>query len=310
MTDGVALTDSQEQMDRHVQSLREYMHQPYRTIFYPPLSTQRYCWVQDFLQQHQDIKSLTDVGCGNGRMLLWVKTVSNLEKINVLDVDQYILEDSEFFRPNLHEMLFGRKNSAERLNINVYQGDIAIPDERLQADCFTMVEMIEHITLEHLERVCRTVFGYYQPKMVVVTTPNYEFNHLLQLDGQRSEKFRHSDHKFEWTRQELMGWAQQVCKTHPTYTVHFDGVGSMPGSDPFGPCTQIAVFKRTEEPLSRVDKDVDCFDLLLNKLSVKGLFGDNSLRRVCLKAHFDIPGCQSIESNSGSDNDLYTSSWS
>lgn len=35
-----------------------------------------------------------------------------------------------------------------------------------------------------------------------MTTPNYEFNQLFP----GSRKFRHYDHKFEWTRQEFQTW--------------------------------------------------------------------------------------------------------
>lgn len=267
----------------------------HRVIFSPPLSTQRYCWVQNFLQQEHSIKSLTDVGCGNGRMLNWLKTVSHLEQVNCIDSDHLMLEYEmdNYFRPNLCEMLFGRRNSDKQLDINVFQGDIAVPDERLQSDCFTMVEMIEHVNLEHAERASRTVFGYYQPRFVIVTTPNREFNHLLRQDGESVDKFRHIGHKFEWSREEFTQWAQRICSKYP-YQVFFDGVGHLPGSEPYGPCTQIALFKRTSGPIPKTETDLTCLDLFINKLSVEKtrpeFCGDWRLKRICLMTSFKIPG--------------------
>jgi len=47
------------------------------------------------------------------------------------------------------------------------------------------------------------VFGQLSPKVVIVTTPNVEFNVLFpDLKG-----FRHYDHKFEWTRAEFEEWS-------------------------------------------------------------------------------------------------------
>lgn len=61
---------------------------------------------------------------------------------------------------------------------------------------------IEHLTLDDVERFSEVVFGYMTPAAVIVSTPNSEFNPLLPvLAG-----FRHSDHKFEWTRAEFQSW--------------------------------------------------------------------------------------------------------
>uniref|UniRef100_A0A6G1SPA1 Small RNA 2'-O-methyltransferase n=1 Tax=Aceria tosichella TaxID=561515 RepID=A0A6G1SPA1_9ACAR len=279
-------------------------------IFNPPLSTQRYCWVQRYLEQSPHLTSLTDVGCGNGRMLLWTKVVPQIEKINCIDADAIMLECEmdHHFRPNLFEMIMGRRTSTSPVQINVFQGDIAVPDDRLQADCFTLIEMIEHITLEHLEKVSRTVFGYYKPKCVIVSTPNSEFNPLLRQHAEDSGEslgpfrpkdpnnpFRHWDHKFEWTRAEFISWAQTIC-TNFGYDFFIDGVGELPGSEPYGPCTQIAIFQLKPSCGSGVSiqSDLACFDLLINKLSVKEqkseFLGDLEKKRICLMATFKVPG--------------------
>ena len=67
---------------------------------------------------------------------------------------------------------------------------------------------IEHLTREVLALFPGTVFGAYRPPLVIVSTPNAEFNaHFPNLRyGTSQAQFRHEDHKFEWTRQEFQDW--------------------------------------------------------------------------------------------------------
>jgi len=64
------------------------------------------------------------------------------------------------------------------------------------------VYSIEHLTLADVEHFSAVVFGYMTPVTAIISTPNSEFNPLLPgLSG-----FRHSDHKFEWSRAEFRSW--------------------------------------------------------------------------------------------------------
>ena len=70
--------------------------------------------------------------------------------------------------------------------------------------CFS----IEHLDPPVLARVPTAVFRDMQPKTVIVSTPNSEFNILFpDFHG-----FRHPDHRFEWTRSQFRQW--QVTSTH------------------------------------------------------------------------------------------------
>ena len=61
---------------------------------------------------------------------------------------------------------------------------------------------IEHLYPETLKAACEMIFGGLRPKIVVVTTPNADYNQLFpNFTG-----FRHWDHKFEWTQQEFKNW--------------------------------------------------------------------------------------------------------
>lgn len=62
---------------------------------------------------------------------------------------------------------------------------------------------IEHLELDIVEKLEKTIFGFIEPEIAIFTTPNSDFNVLLKgLDG----KFRHYDHKFEWSRREFLEW--------------------------------------------------------------------------------------------------------
>jgi small RNA 2'-O-methyltransferase len=92
------------------------------------------------------------------------------------------------------------------------------------------------------------------PKILIVSTPNYEYNPILQRSNLPNKeedledkekpgpcKFRNHDHKFEWTRIQFENWANNLASKH-RYGVEFSGVGGS-GDEP-GFASQIAVFKR------------------------------------------------------------------
>lgn len=47
------------------------------------------------------------------------------------------------------------------------------------------------------------MFGFIAPKLVIVTTPNADFNIVFFDDPL---KMRNRDHKFEWTRGQFEDW--------------------------------------------------------------------------------------------------------
>ena len=61
---------------------------------------------------------------------------------------------------------------------------------------------VEHLQDAELSLLPKAIFGQIAPWLVLMTTPNVEFNVLFSnLTG-----FRHPDHKFEWTRQQFADW--------------------------------------------------------------------------------------------------------
>ncbi|XP_029473454.1 small RNA 2'-O-methyltransferase isoform X2 [Rhinatrema bivittatum] len=101
-------------------------------------------------------------------------------------------------------------------------------------------KIIEHLEAEELAAFPDVVFGFLAPTMVVISTPNSEFNSLLP----GVKLFRHLDHKFEWNKEEFKSWASDVAVCYG-YTVEFTGVGKPPpGAEDVGFCTQIGIFVR------------------------------------------------------------------
>ena len=83
------------------------------------------------------------------------------------------------------------------------------------------------------------LFEFAQPRTVVLTTPNAEYN--VKFEGLPAGKFRHKDHRFEWTRAEFQTWANGVAGRFG-YGVRFTPVGPEDGA--VGPPTQMGVFQR------------------------------------------------------------------
>jgi hypothetical protein len=103
---------------------------------------------------------------------------------------------------------------------------------------------IEHVFPDVIEEIPFVIFKQIHPKLVCVTTPNCEFNQLFGLaDG----KFRHWDHKFEWTRAQFQDWAENICARFPEYAVIFTGIGKPPSKHAqLGCVSQMAVFVRND----------------------------------------------------------------
>nr|XP_033772712.1 small RNA 2'-O-methyltransferase-like [Geotrypetes seraphini] len=127
------------------------------------------------------------------------------------------------------------------LVITLYQGSVAEKDPNLLGfDMITCIELIEHLEAKELAAFPEVIFGFWAPIMVVISTPNSEFNSLLP----GVSLFRHLDHKFEWNKKEFESWALEAADCYG-YTVEFTGVGKPPpGAESVGYCTQIGIFVR------------------------------------------------------------------
>ena len=85
----------------------------------------------------------------------------------------------------------------------------------------------------------KVIFDNARPKTVIITTPNVEYNVLFE--GLPAGKFRHSDHRFEWTRKEFEAWGNRVGKLY-NYQVKYLPLG--PVDEKVGAPSQMAIFKK------------------------------------------------------------------
>src|SRR5262249_32488619 len=129
---------------------------------------------------------------------------------------------------------------AERLRL--IHGSLMYRDKRLAGfDAAAVVEVVEHFDPPRLSAFERVLFEFARPKTVVLTTPNREYNVIWE--SLTAGTFRHSDHRFEWTRQEFQQWAARLAHTQ-RYPVDFLTVGSEDAK--VGSPTQMSIFKITQ----------------------------------------------------------------
>jgi 3' terminal RNA ribose 2'-O-methyltransferase Hen1 len=128
----------------------------------------------------------------------------------------------------------------QRQRVDLLQGSLTYRDRRLQGfDAAAVVEVIEHLEPSRLPSFERVLFAHARPGLVVVTTPNVEYN--VRFETLPARSWRHRDHRFEWTRAEFAAWAAGVSERHG-YGVVISGIG--PVDAEVGPPTQMAVFSR------------------------------------------------------------------
>ncbi|GHC17705.1 methyltransferase domain-containing protein [Aidingimonas halophila] len=176
-------------------------------------------------------RSVIDLGCGSGALLA------------------YLMEEPQFVRlMGVEQSGIGLVQAKQRL-----EEPMAAEPGRLELVCASyterssrfqdfeaaaMVETIEHVPSTRLSEVEQAVFGCYRPGLLVMTTPNREYNPLFDL---APGEFRDVDHWFEWDRAKFRQWGQGVARRHG-YRVTFGGVGE---EHPYlGHPTQLAQFVR------------------------------------------------------------------
>jgi 3' terminal RNA ribose 2'-O-methyltransferase Hen1 len=175
-----------------------------------------------------------DLGCGSGALLADLVRQPRFTEVVGVDVDSRALELAE------RRLRLDRLPQRQRERVKLWQGALTYADDRLRGfDAAVLMEVVEHLDLVRLPALEAAVFGHANPATVVVTTPNAEYN--VRYPGLPAGKFRHHDHRFEWTRSQFQDWAAQVGERYG-YQVELAPVGD---TDPqVGAPTQLAVFRR------------------------------------------------------------------
>lgn len=175
-------------------------------------------------------QQVLDLGCGDGDMFVRLAAQDTITALVGLDIC---------------------RASLDRLRARLAACPPVVPDVTLREasmtdpapdlagfDCAILVETIEHIDPDQLSRLDRAVFTVLRPRCVIITTPNAEFNPLLNVPAHR---MRHPDHRFEWDRARFRRWCGRVAGA-AGYDVDFHDIA---GRHPtLGGASQMAVFQR------------------------------------------------------------------
>ena len=110
-------------------------------------------------------------------------------------------------RPIAADFLWGPEARNYPLNIHLLKGSVSDGEGALGwqgVDAVTCIELVEHLHSQDLEKFPQTVFGVLKPNVVILSTPNRDFNSLFPdwVDG----SLRHWD----WWSSEVLaigkGW--------------------------------------------------------------------------------------------------------
>lgn len=179
-------------------------------------------------------ESVLDVGCGEGKLLKLLLKEGQFRIIAGMDVSFGELRKAREY------LYLDQASPAMHNRIQVFQGSVTYLDERIKGfDAIALIEVIEHLDEERLPTMARVVFAFAQPKTVVISTPNAEYNVVYEnLDA---ESFRHDDHRFEWTRKEFADWCGNICESFG-YDVEIFPVGQE--EEHVGAPSQLAIFRK------------------------------------------------------------------
>lgn len=179
-------------------------------------------------------RRVLDLGCGDGDMFLRLVMDDTITHLVGLDIDA----------PSLDRLRAKLSQLTPRVPlIDVREASMTAPPSELAGfDCAILIETMEHIPPDHLSRLEIALFRTLRPATVIITTPNAEFNVLL---GVPRNRFRHPDHKFEWTRAKFRHWAGRVAGA-AGYSLRVQDIGGL--HPDFGGASQMAVFGQLPLP--------------------------------------------------------------
>ncbi|AUO05641.1 methyltransferase type 12 [Paenibacillus jamilae] len=220
-----------EQDQQQEQSLEEGTQQP--TV---RLNELRYQAIMDVIRKLPRRQKIVDFGSGEGKLSARLARMKGIEEI-------WAVEPSAYAQVRAVERFAKLERHADAIRPTPMMGSLFYYDEQLRGkDVMILCEVIEHVDEHRLNRVMNTIVTEYQPGMLIVTTPNREYNEVYRMDQQ---ELRHGDHRFEWSRSEFRERCEQWIEEAP-YSLALEGIGEE--VEGFGQPTQMAVFTRRKEP--------------------------------------------------------------
>ncbi|KGR75105.1 3' terminal RNA ribose 2'-O-methyltransferase Hen1 [Ureibacillus sinduriensis] len=197
------------------------------------LNDLRYEMIIRKINQLTHRERIVDLGSGEGRLSEKLGFVEGVKEI-------LAVEPSESQSLKALKRLEKVERNENFVMPKQIMGSLFYYDERLKnKDIMILCEVIEHIDEFRLPKIMETILNDYRPRVLLITTPNREYNEVYKMD----EEYRHPDHRFEWTREEFSRWCQMQNR-HQEYELTFDGIGEE--HELYGKPTQMALFTRKE----------------------------------------------------------------
>ena len=177
-------------------------------------------------------KRVLDLGCGEGRLLELLLAEKSFTEIVGLDVSHRALEAAS------ERLRMEQMPPQQKERIRLIHGALTYRDKRLTGyDAAIVVEVIEHLDPPRLAAFERVLFEFAKPSLIVITTPNAEYN--VKFNSLPAGRLRHKDHRFEWSRAEFQMWANRVAQRFG-YSVRFLPIG--PEDPTLGAPSQMGIF--------------------------------------------------------------------
>lgn len=186
---------------------------------------QRFEKVLDIISNY-NIRSIIEFGCGDGKFIPYIKSIHNLMRIAVIDKD----------KNKIHKI----KKANE--DIECYCTSFLEYSKDFNGfDCIVAIEVIEHLSSDEIQSFIEIVFGKLKPQLVILTTPNIEYNvnYPVLYNG-----LRHNTHLFEFSPFELSNWGNKIVTLFNEYDFYTDFCDINKSS-------QIIVFTRSKRNESR-----------------------------------------------------------
>lgn len=177
-------------------------------------------------------ESVLDLGCGEGKLLRLLLKARQFHRIEGMDVSYGELTKA------MNRLNYEDLPPKQRERLKLWQGALTYRDQRMNGfDAAAVVEVIEHLDENRLQAFERVVFGCARPATVVVTTPNADYNALF--DRMEAGTMRHTDHRFEWSRDEFRRWTEKI-NSEFQYQSRIEPIG--PVDETYGAPSQMAIF--------------------------------------------------------------------
>ncbi len=174
------------------------------------------------------------MGCGEGNLLRLLIKEKDIAAIAGTDVSAAVLNRAA------ERLGIERLGEKQKNRIALFQSSLFCRDKRFRNyDAAAIVEVIEHLDENRLSSFASVVFGDTAFSIVIITTPNVDYNE--NYTWLKAGSFRHGDHRFEWNRDQFRVWADSVAARYG-YTVRYEDIGEQ--DEEHRTPSQMAVFKK------------------------------------------------------------------